>query len=172
MILHRTQWILTILAAATIAGLAGCSFEGYSNSWPYPAEYKSVYIEMFDSGGFRRGYEFVLTDAVAKAIETRTQYKIVSSADRADTILTGQVNTGSAVLVGDRFTGTPLEREALVEVSFTWKNLKTGEILVEDTVTASASYSTNLGQRFEYAAQQAVNKAAMRVVDKLEIPWQ
>lgn len=157
------------LAAAAL--MWGCSLEGYSNSWPYPQQYQTVYVEMFDSVGFRRGYEFTATDAIAKMIEARTPYKVVSSEDRADTVLSGVVRTGSAILSGDRYTGTPLEREALVSLEFTWKDLKTGEIIRNDTVWATESFSSRVGQDFEYAFRAAVNKAAQKVVERMEISW-
>ena len=155
--------------AAAVVTAGGCSLEGYTNGWPYPEQFETVHVEMFDSKGFRRGYEFTATDAIAKMIEARTPYKIVSSEERADTVLSGIVSTGSAVLAGDRYTGTPLEQEALVSIEFTWKDLKTGEIIRHDTVWASESFASRLGQDYEYAFREAVNKAAQRVVEHMEI---
>ena len=47
--------------------LTGC--QGYSNSWLHRQDVSTVYVEMFDTDGFRRGYEFTLTDAICKRIE-------------------------------------------------------------------------------------------------------
>lgn len=167
----KTKFFVSVVLAGVLVLGAGCSFEGYTNGWVYPEEYQTVYVQMFDSGGLRRGYEFVLTDAVAKMIEARTPYKIVSSPDRADTVLSGVITTGSAVLAGDRYTGTPLESETLITVDFVWKELKTGKIIREDTVAAAESFSSKLGQDYEYAARSAVNKAAQKIVDHMEIAW-
>lgn len=163
--------LVSLIGVAVICSGIGCGLKGYTNGWPYPEEYQTVYVEMFDSAGFRRGYEFILTDALAKQVEARTPYKIVSSADRADTVLSGVVTVGSAILATDRFTGTPLETEALIEVQFTWKDLKTGQIIRADHVAAEESFSTKLGQQYEYAARSALNKAAQKIVDHMEIPW-
>lgn len=165
--------IAAIAAALLLAGCGQGGAAGYQHSWLHPQDMSSVYVEMFDSGGFRRGYEFKLTEAVCKLLEAQTPYKIVSDRNLADSILSGTVTTGSGVVAGDRYTGTPLEQEAVVQVRVTWKNLKTGRILLDnETVYASAGYSANLGQTFEYSADAALNKAARRVVELMERSWQ
>ena len=150
--------------------LAGC--RGYSNSWLHRQDVDTVYVEMFDTDSFRRGYEFKLTDAICKRIEAQTPYKIVSDRSVADTILGGSMSVGVGVLAGERWTGRPLENEALVSVTVTWKNLKTGQVLVDnETVYGSTSYSPQMGQTVDYSVNQAVNKAAQKVVELMEQPW-
>ena len=150
--------------------LAGC--RGYSNSWLHRQDVDTVYVEMFDTDSFRRGYEFKLTDAICKRIEAQTPYKIVSDRSVADTILGGSMSVGVGVLAGERWTGRPLENEALISVTVTWKNLKTGQVLVDnETVYGSASYSSQMGQPIDYSVNQAVNKAAQKVVELMEQPW-
>jgi len=150
--------------------LAGC--RGYSNSWLHRQDVDTVYVEMFDTDSFRRGYEFKLTDAICKRIEAQTPYKIVSDRSVADTILGGSMSVGVGVLAGERWTGRPLENEALISVTVTWKNLKTGQVLVDnETVYGSTSYSPQMGQTVDYSVNQAVNKAAQKVVELMEQPW-
>ena len=162
-----------ILVLSGLLLLAGsCSLEGYSNSWPYPEQIRSVYVEMFDTSSFRRGYEYVLTDAICKRIEAQTPYKIISDRDQADSILSGSLQTRNSVLTVDRSSGSPLEQEALATVTFSWKNLRTGEVLINnEMVRTSAPYSHFLDQTYEYSAHEAVNKAAQRVVERMENPW-
>jgi hypothetical protein len=150
--------------------LAGC--QGYSNSWLHRQDVSTVYVEMFDSDSFRRGYEFTLTDAICKRIEAQTPYKIVSDRNVADTVLSGTMSVGVGILSGDRWTGAPLEQESLVAVQVTWKNLKTGKVMVNsETVYGSSSYSSRLGQTMDYSTDRAVNKAAQKVVELMEKPW-
>lgn len=127
---------------------------------------------MFDTTNFRRGHEYELTEAICKRIEAQTPYKIVSDRDRADTLLSGVITPGEAVLSGERYTGYPLEKEAIATVTFSWKNLKTGQVLVEnETVRTSAPFSEFLDQNYELSMRQAVNKAAQRVVERMESSW-
>ena len=172
----KRQLFCMVLTASAAAWLTGCGtggLAGYQNTWLHPDDVSSVYVEMFDSSGFRRGYEFKLTEAVCKRIESQTPYKIVSDRNLADSVLSGTVGTGSGVVAGDRYTGRALEREALVQVRVTWKNLQTGRLMLDNEVVyAAVSYSDLLGQTFDYSAGAAVNKAAQKVVELMEQPWQ
>lgn len=169
----KTHTISIGLLAAVTAGLmmvGGCG--GYQNSWLQPQDVTTVYVEMFDTHSFRRGYEYELTDAVCKRIESHTPYKIVSDRNVADTVLTGRLGISVGVLSGDRYTGRPMQRETRTTVTVTWKNLKTGELLIDNQeVHGAADYSTQLGQTESYALGRAVNKAAQRVVELMEKPW-
>ena len=166
--MSRKQLALWMIGCVCV--LAGC--QGYSNSWLHRQDVNTVYVEMFDNNGFRRGQEYTLTDAVCKRIEAQTPYKIVSDRSVADTVLNGTVSVGVGVLSTNRWTGRPLEQEALVSVTVTWKNLKTGQLLVDkQTVYGSASYSAAMGQTQDYSIEVALNKAAQKTVELMEKPW-
>ncbi|MHC4236663.1 MAG: LPS assembly lipoprotein LptE [Planctomycetota bacterium] len=161
--------IFTVVAAGLLS-ITGCG--EYQNSWLYPDQVQTVYVEMFDTTSFRRGHEFVLTDAICKRIEAQTPYKIVSDRNIADSVLSGELGIRSSVLATDRYSAKPIEQETLVSVRVTWKDLKSGRLLIDEKkVYASSSYSAPLGQDFEYSINRAVNKAAVRVVELMETPW-
>ena len=143
--LNVLLWTMSSLVFC--AAISGCSLKGYSNNWIYPKGVTTVYVEMFDTGSFRRGYEYILTDAICKRIEAQTPYKIVSDMDRADTVLSGQMlGISKSTLATDRFSSRPLESEANTVVTVNWKNLRTGELLINNERThAFASFSTPLG---------------------------
>jgi hypothetical protein len=164
----------SVLAFAALLALCGCSrMTGYSNQSLFPQQVSSVYVEMFDNRSFWRGVEYKLTDALAKRIETNTPYKIVSSRDRADTVISGQIiSIEQSSLSRERETGRALEKEVLLEAVVSWKNLKTGELLIDNqSVNASASYSEWQNQGFDYASALAANKLAQRIVELMEKPW-
>jgi hypothetical protein len=165
----ETQFFITVISAfAVCAGLTGCS--GYSNESLYPEQVASVYVEMFDNRSFWRGVEYKLTDALAKRIESQTPYKVVSSRDRADSVISGQiVSIDQGALSRERQTGRLLEKEVLLEAVVSWKNLKTGELLMNNqTVNASASFSEWQSQGFDYASALAANKLAQQIVEQME----
>ena len=114
-----------------------------------------------------------MTDAICKRIESETPYKIVSDRDAAETLLSGRLNAiRSSVLARDRYSGRSLENEAQLTVSVSWKNLETGELLINGAeASASASYSPQLGQDFDYAAKTATNRVAERVVELMQTNW-
>jgi len=173
----KHQSVLLMLFAV-FAGLCGCgpggiAPAGYSNRSLFPEDVTSVYIEMFGSQSLRRGIEYELTDALAKRIEAQTPYKVISSPDRADTVLSGRiVQAAEAVLVSERETGRALEKEVRLEAVVNWKNLKSGQLLINnEQVGAAASYSQWQNQGFDYAAAVAANKLAQRIVELMEKQW-
>ena len=159
------------LATCVFMTLAGC--EGYSNTSLYPKDVATVYVEMFDNQSFRRGIEFELTDALAKRIEAQTPYKIVTSRDKADTVISGQiVQATESVLTTERQIGRALEKNIELRAVVSWKNLRTGVLLIDNkTVSASASYSEWQSQSFAYGSTLAANSLAERIVELMESGW-
>ncbi len=146
---------------------------GYSDEPLFPQDVSSVCLKMFDNQSFRRGVEYELSDALAKRIEVETPYKLVSSLDRADTVMSGRiVSIGESALSTQREIGRVLEREVEVRAVVNWKNLKTGELLIDSqSVRASASYSTYQMQDFKYASTLAANNLAQKIVGLMEEKW-
>ncbi|MDH4241539.1 MAG: LPS assembly lipoprotein LptE, partial [Phycisphaerae bacterium] len=152
----------------------GCAeMTGYSNQSLFPADVSSVCLEMFENTSFRRGVEYKLSDALAKRIEAATPYKIISSKDRADSVISGQiVQVDELVLSVERETGLPLEKELLLRAVVNWKNLKTGRLLIDNkSVTSQATYSAYQNQDFSYASALAANNLAQRIVELMEKEW-
>ncbi len=154
--------------------LGGCGAStGYSNDSLFPSGIGSVYLQMFDNRSFRRGIEFTLSDALAKRVEADTPYKIVSSRDRADSVMSGQiVAAGESLLTIERDLGRALEKEVALTAVVSWKNLKDGQLMINSkTVTATASYSDFQGQDFTYASSVAANKLARSIVELMKNQW-
>jgi hypothetical protein len=128
---------------------------------------------MFDNTTFRRDLEYDLTDAIAKRIEAETPYKIISNRNTADTIISGKITEwSSGALTVDRDTGKALQNQTVVTAVFSWKNLKTGQYLVQDlSITSSADYSPFQSQSQENAARVAANKLAERIVEQMQMEW-
>ena len=170
-ILNSQFSICCLLSAFCLLTLAGC--EGYSGTSLYPKDVATVYVEMFDNQSFRRGIEFELTDALAKRIEAQTPYKIVTNRDKADTVISGQiVQAKESVLTTERQIGRALEKNIELRAVVSWKNLRTGELLIDNkTVSASASYSEWQSQSFAYGSTLAANSLAERIVELMESGW-
>ena len=151
----------------------GCGPGGYSSKSLFPENVSSVYVEMFDNQSFQRRIEYELTDALAKRIEAETPYKVISSRDRADTVISGQiVRVTESVLSSERQTGRALERELQLQAVVNWKNLKTGQLLVDNkSVSASASFSEWQKQGTRYASALAANNLARKIVELMEEQW-
>ena len=162
------------LIAAVCLVFCGCAgMSGYSSESLFPEDVGSVYVEMFENQSFWRGVEYGLTDALAKRIELETPYKIISSRDRADTVISGQiVRVGKSTLSRERRTGRALEKDVRLRAVVDWKNLKTGELLIDNqSVSATASFSEWQDQGFNYASALAANNLAREIVRLMEKEW-
>lgn len=165
------------LLAVVCLAFCGCGGQlqmgGYWSGSLFPEDVSSVYVEMFDSTDFRRGVEYTLSDALAKRIEVETPYKVISSRDRAETVISGQlVSVAESALNIERETGRALEMQVRLEAVVNWKNLKTGQLLIDNQrVSASASYSVWQNQSFDYASRVAANNLARRIVEMMEKEW-
>ena len=164
---------LAIALACILFSLALCGCSGYSNESLYPKDIESVCLQMFENDSFRRGVEYELSDALAKRIEAQTPYKIISSRDRADTLISGKItNADSSVLTLDKETGRAIEKEVRLVALVKWQNLKTGELLLDNVpVSAAAGFSEWQNQSLDYAAGLAANKMAQRIVELMEKKW-
>lgn len=166
--------LVAVCSCVFCLGFGGCNgLAGYSNESLFPNDVHSVSLKMFDNQTFRRGVEYELSDALAKRIEVDTPYKIVSDSDRADTVMSGQIlSIGELALSVDREVGTVLEKEVQIKAVVSWKNLKTGELLIDHiNVNASASYSRYQQQDFKYASSLAANNLARKIVELMERKW-
>jgi hypothetical protein len=68
--------------------------------------------------------------------------------------------------------GRTLEKELQVKAVVNWKNLNTGDLLIDNqTVIASADYSQFLDQGVGYAKNLAANKPTEQIVGLMEKKW-
>jgi len=167
---------LRVAALLSVLCLLSCGcveISGYSNESLFPQEVSSVCLEMFDNQSFRRGVEYELSDALAKRIEAETPYKVISSRDRADSVISGQiVSIDESVLSMERELGYALEKEVQLTAVVNWKNLKTGKLLIDNqSVRAQATFSEFQMQDFSYASALAANKLAQKIVELMQKKW-
>jgi len=171
--MNKMILILVLVTGGAVMSGCGKAQQPYSSQFLYPENIETVYVEMFENDTFRRGLEYELTDAVAKRIEAETPYKIVSDRDVADSIISGKITTwGKDVLSYERQIGRPLEEQAEVVAVVNWKNLKTGQLIVNNSnVSDAMSYTVWLDQSFTNASTIAANRLAERIVEQMQIKW-
>lgn len=145
---------------------------GYHWSSLYREDIQTVAIPIFSTKDFHRGIEFRLTEAVIKQLELHAPYKVVPK-ERADTILEGQV-TGVRVgtLSRDRFTNLPREQEVVITIDLTWKDLRTGKILLQrHALQQDGVFHPPLGEGEFTGAQQAIERFALVIVQEMQADW-
>ena len=149
--------------------VTGC---GYSTKRPFPADIQTVHVEMLHSKEFRRELEFRLTEAITKRIEMDTPYR-VAPRRTADALLSGEVLAVDNRTFGDDFdTDLPREIGSTMVVRFRFKDLRTGEILVErPQFVYQTSYIPSVGETFAQGVTRAVDGMAEQIVETMETAW-
>ena len=171
------------IAIAGAMALGGCNFsadgDGYGHYTmrdPFPTDISTVVVDMFFRGRdvYRRELEYRLTEAVQKRIEMNTNYKLTRR-ERADTELRGEIAMISQeALSFNPDTGNPREMEIVMTISFQWRDLRSGEVLVrQESLQVSGTYipDSPLSETFFDGSQDVIEKAAIRIVEHMETPW-
>jgi hypothetical protein len=150
--------------------------QGYSLSSMYRDDVDTVAVPIWTRGSevYRRELETRLTEAIVKRIELDTPYKVVDKS-KADTILEGRIlQVDQRVGSFNPDTGEPREIVEQMLVSFTWTDLRTGEILVKrrNFKAAAVYYPTGpLDEDFFLGSEDVTNRLAQRIVEELESSW-
>ena len=170
---------LLILAASGCgyhwSGDGGANFApepGYAWHGLYREDVKTVAIPIFANKTYYRGVEFNLSKAVINQLESRTPYR-VAPRERADTILEGEIiNTDVRTLSRYPFNALPQEQLYHIVVNFTWKDLRSGKILVQrHSFEQTAPYYPTLGEDPFVGSQDTVERMALAIVEELQADW-
>ncbi len=174
------EWARLVFAAAAVAAAGntgGCATDpaqGWSSASLYPSGVSSVAIGIFENHTYRRGVEFELTDALVKEIEARTPYK-VTSVGRADTILTGRISSvRRQQLSKSALTGLSEEVTLSVTIDLMWRDLRTGESLLElESFTADSLFvpSNPTGEPIEIGQFGVAQRLARDIVTEMRSSW-
>lgn len=175
-------------AATLVVGLlcllsAGCVGYRFGNNTLYAANVRTIYVPLFQSDSFRTTPSIDIgeriTEAVCKEIERRTPFKVVGTAEGADSVLTGRVVADTKRMVVE----SPTDQSRMVEMNYqvlvTWAD-RGGAVLAKGDVPLPAA-SVDVGQAAalvpEYGRsvastqQEAIIKIAQQVVGLMEEPW-
>jgi hypothetical protein len=90
----------------------------------------SVYVAVFKNQTLQRGLELDLTQALIRAIESRTAYKVVSDRDSAGSELLGTITIASKARLNSNQTVEANKYEMVVTAQVAWRDVDTGEMLL------------------------------------------
>ncbi len=175
MIRRPLLWFAVMAAGA--AGGGGCATDpstGWSARSPWPADVRTVAIDIFRNDTFNRTVAFELADALVKEIEARTPYK-VTGVSNADTILTGRIRSVDLrQLSKSTLTGLSEEVTIRVTIDLEWRDLRTNDpILSLESFSSHGLFvpSRPTGEPIELGEFAAVQKLARDIVDQMQAPW-
>lgn len=166
--MHR--WLLSLPCLLAVLSVApGC---GYRTDQLFRADVKTVYVDMFESKEFRRDLEFMLTEAVKKKIGTDTPYRLAPR-DKADTILRGEIlEVRQAAFAPSPLSRLPRDKEMMLAIHLEWKDLRSGNLLINQPVLLQAvDYLPPGGEREKFAEEKVIEKMASRVVARMYDDW-
>ena len=167
---------LGLLAMGKMFGLAGC---GYTVGAPYAHNIRTVHVPTFQCADFRRGYELQLTEAVQKQIQLRTPYRLAKEPG-ADTRLTGRIVSIDKRVPNQNKYDDPRELELAIGLEVKWEDLRTGQVINQQTVPLAgnaaqllgiSSFAPEAGQSLATATQENVSILARQIVGLMEVPW-
>ena len=174
---------VSVVLTSALLLLGGCGYQaagigdpdpksGYQWKSLYREDVQSVAVPVFANRTYRRGLESDLTTSVIQQIEEHSPYKVVPT-DRADTILEGVITSADTTTLSDNvYTGLPQEQSYNVTVSFTWKNLRTGQIYTQRrNFDQHTSYFPTLGEDISVGAKDAVQRLATDIVHEMQADW-
>lgn len=163
----RLAFALALAFGAAPLGTGGC---GYSTQPIYLDSVRTVAVPIFDNTTDRRLHEFDLTNAVVREIHSRTPIR-VAPPERADAVLNGRITHFLTPALVEGSKEAVLESSVTVTLQITLTERATNKVLLKDTKTISALFSTRRGETFESASAEAIEKLARWVVQRLEKAW-
>lgn len=161
--------VLIHLMVGVAVACSLCTGCGYHSGQPFEQSVQTVHVESFSSKTFRRRLEIRLTEAVRKRINMETPYRLVADAQRADTLLSGEIlEVRQSTLGRDFASNLPRETQYTLVVRFEWKDLRSGEVLAgRQQFIQTVDYIRPVGETEFIASQEALDDVAERIVEQM-----
>lgn len=156
--------------------LAGCAGggSGYSAGGVFPTQYRSVSIPIFHNDTFDRKTAPELADALVKAVESRTPYKVTREG-AADTVLRGTIRkVDLRQMSQSRATGLSEEMAFTVTLDFEWVDARTGKAIVaRNAFQGSAVFVASRPnmETIDLGRFEAVDRLAQDIVASMQGDW-
>lgn len=174
----KRSFILLLLAILVFAwsGCSGDGTSGYTTASQFPEDIRTISIPIWTRGKdvYTREVEFRLTEAIQKRVQQNTPYRLASR-EKADSELTGElVQIDRQVLFNNPDDGRPRQIEIVFTVDFSWKDLRTGNILVSrKNFRVNSTYipPAPFNEDFFQGNEDVINKIARLVVEQMETDW-
>ncbi len=163
-----------VAAGAAGFGCASDPSRGYSLAPVHDTSIETVGVAMFENQTFRPGLGPQITEAIAKAIQRDTPWRLADP-DVADTVLTGTIRNADLNRLSQApVSGLVLEAAYQVTIDFAWVDGATGRRLAErQGLTAADIFVPARGtnERLEVAEREVVDELATAVVRELRSAW-
>jgi len=175
----RCSASLVCLSACITLAVTGCAGYQIGNASLYNPDIRTIHVPIIRNDTFRHDIGVQLTEALHKAIELRTPYKVVADPS-ADSTLTSRITSQAKRAVTEAATDEPRAIETLLTVELVWTDRR-GNLLMENRFVPlgelafyfiqGTDFVPEGGQSMATAQQRAVERLADQIVNQMESRW-
>ena len=178
---HSTmfQWLACFAVFGIVATVSGCAGYQLGNQSLYRNDVRTVYVPVIRNDSFRNDLGVRLTEAVQKAIEERTPFKVTGD-PAADSVLTCRVISDSKQVLTETDTDEPRALDNSISIEAAWVN-RQGLVLMENRILPadqlalffqqSSRMVPEAGQTSATAFQNVVDDLADQIVNQMQVRW-
>lgn len=144
--------------------LASC---GYKSTSSIRTKYTKIAIPIFKNETRHLNKEFKITDAIQKAIISKTNLKLVEPSE-AEIVLTGSIMEFNYPVLAEIGLSQPAIYEVSVKVKVDLFNNVTKKRLFTKTIKVSSRFVPSRGEDRTYAENSASAKLSLKILSLLE----
>ncbi|MCG8650625.1 MAG: LPS assembly lipoprotein LptE [Pirellulales bacterium] len=176
---RRFPAMTALVAVICLAPLAGCAAYKLGPASLYRSNIRTVHVPVVRNDTFRHDLGVRLTEALVRAVERRSFYKVTDDPN-ADSTLRCRIVGESKRVLTETGTDDPRALDAAITVRGDWVS-RNGEVLMHNAIATSDDLTISFGQnsRFVPEAGQSIDSAsqatlealAERIVSQMEVRW-
>lgn len=165
-----------MLAAIVVSG---CAQYQFGPATMFPGGIRTIHVPVARNDTYRHDLGVRLTEALVRAIERRSFYKVTGDPN-ADSTLRCRVFSESKVALTETNSDDPRALDAVISVRADWLS-RGGEVLMQNALVTSedltiyfaqdARFVPEAGQSIDTATQEVIEALAERIVSQMEVRW-
>jgi Lipopolysaccharide-assembly len=180
-LLCKFAGVCLAVAAGMISAVVmpGCSAYQFGNRTLYNPNVRTVHVPIVRNETFRHEMNVQLTEALVRAIELQTPYKVVGDPN-ADSVLTCRITGQGKRVIAENSFDDPRALTTTVNVELTWTD-RQGNLLLSNRFVPTGELAFYFlqgvdfvpegGQSMGTAQTRAFEQMANQIVSQLESRW-
>ena len=179
-VIRSTNFAVVLVASvALLAALSGCASYSFGPATLFRNDVRTVHIPVVRNDTYRHDLGVRLSEALVRAVERRSFYKVTGDPNADSTLRCRVVNESKRVLT-ETDSDDPRALDAFIAVRADWTS-RNGELLMQNAIATSddltisfgkdASFVPEAGQSVDTANQAVIEALAERIVSQMENRW-
>jgi hypothetical protein len=171
--------LLAGLVAAPCVAITGCAGYQVGAASLYRADVRTIYVPIVRNDTWRPQLGVELTEAIQKAIQERTPFRIVNDPS-ADSVLTCRLVDETKRVITETKTDEPRALRSKISVQLTWVD-RQNNVLIENRFiptddvaflfSQSVDFVPEAGQSISTAQLRSIQRLADEIVGQMEVRW-